>query len=210
MVFLTAKQLFEELLSYYGPQNWWPGVGFEIAVGAILTQNTSWKNVEIALENLRNIDLLNPENIVACEIDLLKNMIKPSGFFNQKSQYLKNFSKFWINNSNPSRDELLQIKGIGEETADSILLYLLNKPEFVVDAYTVRISNRIGLGKSDSKQYWKEFFEKALDKDIHLFNEYHALLVIHGKEKCNKKNPNCKECFLNRKCEYGKKQNYLL
>lgn len=210
MVFLTTKQLYEELLSYYGPQNWWPGEGFEIAVGTILTQNTSWKNVEITLENLRNFDLLDPEKIVACDNDLLKNLIKPSGFFNQKSQYLKNFSKYWINNSNPSRDELLQIKGIGEETADSILLYLLNKPEFIVDAYTIRISNRIGFGKSESKQYWKKFFEKTLDKDVHLFNEYHALLVIHAKEKCIKTNPNCKECFLNRKCEHGKKQKDLL
>ena len=203
---LSLKQLYNELLDYYGPQNWWPGEGFEIAIGAILTQNTSWTNVEKALENLRGANVLTPEQILECSELLLKNLIKPAGFFNQKAVYLKNLSKLWIKNSNPTREELLEVKGIGEETADSILLYLLNKPYFVIDIYSVRICNRLGFDKNINKNFWKNYFEASLEKDVKLFNEFHALLVIHAKSLCKKKSPNCSDCFLREKCDFGRKK----
>ncbi|MFW9922578.1 MAG: endonuclease III domain-containing protein [Candidatus Thorarchaeota archaeon] len=203
---LSPNILYDKLLTYYGPQNWWPGEGFEIAIGAILTQNTSWKNVEIAIENLREYGLLTPERIVESSIEVLKELIKPSGFFNQKAEYLKELSKFWIVNSNPTREELLSIKGIGEETADSILLYLLQKMEFVSDNYTVRISTRLGFGEEMSKSYWKSYYQKNLPKEITIYNELHALFVVHGKNFCSKKNPSCSICFLLENCDFGKRR----
>ncbi|MCK5184404.1 MAG: endonuclease, partial [Candidatus Heimdallarchaeota archaeon] len=128
---MQPRDLFEKMLAFYGSQNWWPGEGFEIAIGAILTQNTSWKNVEKALENLRNNNLLSPKSILECEDELLVEFITPVGFFNLKAQYLKNLCRLWISNPKPNRETLLSVKGIGEETADSILLYLLNEAEFV-------------------------------------------------------------------------------
>ena len=208
MCALSPKQLFNELLNYYGSQNWWPGEGFEIAIGAILTQNTSWNNVEKALLNLKNNDILTPEQILQCEDFLLKELIRPAGFFNQKAIYLKNISRLWIADQNPSREELLSVKGIGEETADSILLYLLNEPHFVIDIYTVRICNRIGFGNSSDKTFWKNFFESSLERDVYLFNEYHALLVIHAKNFCKKKSPKCNDCFLRKKCAFGQRKTH--
>lgn len=199
---LTTMELYQILYSHYGPQDWWPGEGFEIAIGAILTQNTSWKNVEKAIDNLRENDLLEPEKIIACPDDLLIQLIKPSGFFNQKSCYLKNISELWIRNRHPNRDELLSVKGIGQETADSILLYLFQKPEFVIDAYTIRISNRLGLHHSKNKQLLKNFYQKSLPKSVQIFNEFHALFVIHGKTTCLKRKPKCNECILSTKCNW--------
>ncbi|NHJ47837.1 MAG: endonuclease [Asgard group archaeon] len=202
---MHPNELFDKLFAYYGPQNWWPGEGFEIAIGAILTQNTSWKNVETALENLRKNDLLTPINILQANFEILKKLIAPSGFFNQKAQYLLNLCKLWVNNNNPTREELLAVKGIGEETADSILLYLLNQPEFVIDAYTVRISNRLGLSVSNSKKYWKDFYEAVISKSVSIYNEFHALFVIHAKTYCKKNTPDCFNCFLEKDCSFGLK-----
>lgn len=206
MTNLSPKTLFDKLLTYYGPQNWWPGVGYEIAIGAILTQNTSWKNVEIAIKNLQENNLLTPERIVESSIEILKELIKPAGFFNQKAIYLKELSKFWISNSNPSRGELLSIKGIGEETADAILLYLLNKAEFVIDSYTIRLSTRIGFGNNSKTNFWKRFYQDNLPEEVSLFNEFHALIVIHAKNFCTKRNPSCSACFLINDCNFGKKE----
>ncbi len=202
---MDPKSLFNKMHLFYGDQNWWPGEGFEIAIGAILTQNTSWKNVEKALKNLSKASLLNPHAILQSKNDFLKEQIKPSGYFNQKSIYLKNLSKLWIENPNPSRKELLAVKGIGAETADSILLYLLNTPEFIIDTYTIRIIERIGIGSFQSKSKWKEYFEKKIEKKISIFNEFHALLVIHAKTYCRKTNPLCSSCFLREDCQFGKK-----
>jgi len=196
--------LFKKMYHFYGDQDWWPGEGFEIAIGAILTQNTSWSNVEKALENLRKYALLDPQAILQSKDDFLKEQIKPSGFFNQKSKYLRNLSKLWIENPNPTRKELLAVKGIGEETADSILLYLLNSPEFVIDTYTIRISERIGLGSFHSKSKWKEFFETNIEKNVSIYNNFHALFVIHAKSLCKKNNPLCISCFLREDCLFGK------
>jgi endonuclease-3 related protein len=200
---MHPEVLFKKLLAQYGPQNWWPGEGFEIAIGAILTQNTSWKNVEIALEKLRKKNLLNPQAIYDCDMEELSKLIISSGYYNQKAFYLKNLSELWLRNPKPSREDLLAIKGIGEETADSISLYLLNKPQFVIDAYTVRISNRLGYSDSQNKKYWKDFYENSLEKDVYLYNEFHALFVNHAKTFCLKNNPLCSNCFLISDCNFG-------
>ena len=202
---MHPKNLFEKLFSYYGEQGWWPGEGFEIAIGAILTQNTAWTNVEKALVNLKDKNLMTPESILEHPIENLQKLIKPAGYFNQKAQYLRNLCELWINNPNPSREELLAVKGIGEETADSILLYLLDEPEFVIDTYTVRISTRLGYGSIERKTFWKDFYENQLPKDVQMYNEYHALFVEHAKRFCRKNNPDCKNCFLQSDCLYGKK-----
>jgi len=202
---MEPRELFEKMFAYYGPQNWWPGEGFEIAIGAILTQNTSWANVEKALANLKANNILTPEKILTCDDELLLQLIKSTGFYNQKAHYLKNLCELWIRNPKPSRKALLSVKGIGDETADSILLYLLSKAEFVIDAYTIRISRRIGFSKSYNKKFWKDFYMSKLDKDVQMFNEFHALFVEHGKRFCRKKDPLCCVCFLNTDCNYGKK-----
>jgi endonuclease-3 related protein len=207
---MTPRELFEKLYEYYGPQNWWPGEGFEIAIGAILTQNTSWTNVEKALVNLKQKGPLTPELILQLEKDELKKLITPAGYYNQKASYLSNLAKSWLENPHPTREELLAIKGVGEETADSILLYLFNKAEFVVDAYTVRISNRLGFDSSKKKNYWKAFYEQNLEKKPGLYNEFHALLVEHAKAFCTKKTPSCKNCFLQNECNNKKKENRKL
>lgn len=199
---MTPLELYKRLLSYYGPQNWWPGEGFEIAIGAILTQNTSWNNVEKALENLRENNLLTPKAILSCDENVLKKHIAPAGFYNQKAQYLYNLCNLWLKNSTPSRDELIAVKGIGEETADSILLYLFERPFFVIDKYTIRICRRLGFGSNKSKQYWKIFFEQKLPATTQLYKEFHALLVQHAKTFCLKRNPDCSHCFLQKDCDY--------
>ncbi len=200
---MEPQELFEKLFAYYGPQNWWPGEGFEIAIGAILTQNTSWGNVEKAIENLRRADLLEPQEITKCNLEFLKEQIKPAGFYNQKVVSLKSLSELWLKNSKPSRSDLLAVKGIGDETADSILLYLLQKPEFVIDSYTIRISTRIGMSNSTNKQFWKQYYQNQLKNEVELFNEFHALLVIHAKNYCSKRNPSCSACFLQNNCNYA-------
>lgn len=201
---MDPKELYCEFLSYYGPQHWWPGEGFEIPIGAILTQNTSWNNVEKALANLRKHNLLSPARILECDIAFLKKQIISAGYYNQKAAYLRNLSHFWLTHPSPTREQLLSVKGIGPETADSILLYLLDRPEFVVDIYTVRISNRLGFDNSPKKKYWKQFYEQELEADVQLFNEFHALFVVHAKTFCKKK-PLCHSCFLQEKCAYGRK-----
>jgi endonuclease-3 related protein len=203
---MDPYQLYTKMFSYYGKQDWWPGEGFEIAIGAILTQNTSWSNVELALANLKQKDLLTPNKILKYPITHLRDLIAPAGFFNQKTQYLHNLCELWVKNPQPTREELLAVKGIGAETADSILLYLLNIPEFVIDAYTVRISTRLGFGTSEKKAEWKNFYENSLPKDVQLYNEYHALFVIHAKRFCKKNNPDCQNCFLHSDCQFGRIQ----
>ncbi len=196
---MRLDQLYHSLLLKYGYQGWWPitGVGyhpkdysfprndrerFEICVGAILTQNTSWTNVEKALNNLHNNNLLSPEKIVKIDRAELSKLIKPAGYYNQKARYLQNFATFFLEHRGiPSREELLSIKGIGKETADSILLYGYNVPTFVVDAYTKRIFKREGILDSNNYDEVKEYVEKRLKKDYKIYQEFHALLVQHGK-----------------------------
>ncbi|WP_320169907.1 endonuclease III domain-containing protein [Maridesulfovibrio sp.] len=205
-------EYFRELSDSIGPCNWWPGeTPFEIAVGAILVQNTNWANVEKAIKNLKAANGLTPAGLRKFSPDELQELIKPSGFFRMKAQRLDNFLAFLENNSaecitdltdrdtSSLRQDLLSVNGIGPETADSILLYALNKPVFVVDAYTRRIFNRHMLIPEDiAYEELQDFFMDVLEEDVDLYNEYHALLVVTAKRWCKKSNPDCDNCPLRR------------
>ena len=199
------KEIYNILYKKYGKQNWWPTKSdnkkFEVIIGTILTQNTSWNNVEKAINNLIKNNVLDTEKIIKINKNKLALLIKSSGYYNQKAERLKIIAKFFFNNKDPNRKELLNLKGVGKETADSILLYAYNKPYFVVDAYTKRIMNRIGF-KEESYDELQELFHKSLEKDYKLFNEYHALIVKLAKENC-KKIPRCNDCCLKDKCKFN-------
>ena len=202
------RNIYNTLYSHYGPQNWWPGDSpFEVMVGAILTQNTNWDNVKRAISNIR--PYLDPFTLVGMDTDKLASMIKPSGFYNLKAKRLKNFLEFFVESYNGNVDKmrkmepdtirkgLLSVSGIGKETCDSILLYALSKPIFVVDAYTRRIGERHNLFSREADyDEIQEFFESHIERDVKIYNEFHALLVRVGKEKCKKKKPLCKSCPL--------------
>jgi len=207
-------KIYNSLYHYFGPLNWWPGdTPFEIMVGAILTQNTSWSNVEKAINNLKKENLLEPWKLYRLNQQELAQLIKPSGYYNIKAQRLKNFlnlfvkefegstKKMFSDDSKELRKKLLKVNGIGPETADSILLYAGKKAFFVVDAYTKRIFSRHKLISKDFTYYQiQEFFNQDLDRDVELFNEFHAQIVMLGKTICTSKNPDCTKCpiaFLN-------------
>jgi endonuclease-3 related protein len=207
-------KIYSSLYDYFGPLNWWPGATpFEVMVGAILTQNTSWSNVEKAINNLKKENLLEPRKLYRINQEELAQLIKPSGYYNIKARRLKNFVNIFVNDFEGStekmfsgdgrklRKKLLNVNGIGPETADSILLYAGRKPFFVVDAYTKRIFSRHKLITKNSTYYEiQEFFIKNLDKDVKLFNEFHAQIVMLGKTICTSRNPDCAKCpigFLN-------------
>lgn len=202
--------IYKKLYSYFGSQNWWPAdTPFEVIVGAVLTQNTSWRNVELAIRNLKKQKLLSASKLSRVSQRKIARLIKPAGYYNIKARRLNSFLKFFLANYQGSikrmsledtqqlRRNLLSVNGIGPETADSILLYALNKPVFVVDAYTRRIFFRHRFIK-DNEDYKKiqTLFMRNLKNNIKLFNEYHALLVRLGKEFCLKNNPRCKICPL--------------
>jgi len=200
-------QIYERLYKAYGPRHWWPGeTPFEVMVGAILTQNTSWRNVEKAIQNLKGVGVLNIMGISQLGKAELARLIRPSGFYRLKTGRLMAFVDFLFNHYNGSlnrmrreeaeilRPKLLQVKGIGPETADSILLYGLRKPIFVVDAYTKRVLSRHGIiSEAASYEEVQRLFMDHLPLDERLFNEYHALLVHLGKNVC-KKTPKCDIC----------------
>jgi endonuclease-3 related protein len=211
----TIYNIYKILLNHYGKQNWWPAeTRYEVVVGAVLTQNTSWKNVERAINNLKSEDLLEEEKILSVDEDKLKQLIKPAGFYNLKAKRLKNVTKFIVDNYGNTedmakvdkdiltlRDELLSVNGIGKETADSILLYALDRESFVVDAYTKRMFNRLGI--IDEKAEYddiKVLFERHLPKDLEIYKEYHALIVEHCKRFCRKK-PLCDNCPIRTFCK---------
>lgn len=192
--------IYHKLLEKLGEQRWWPAeTPFEVVVGAILTQRTKWENVETAIHNLKEHNLLDPDALAKVDRKKLESLVKCTGFYKQKAERLQIASGYFAENLLMSemliddlRNELLSLKGIGNETADSIILYALNKPKFVIDAYTVRICNCLGIsGRYDLLQ---ERFENELPPDIALFKEFHALMVIYGKEFCNKHK--CDECVL--------------
>ncbi|RJQ39871.1 MAG: endonuclease III domain-containing protein [Nitrospiraceae bacterium] len=199
----------DKLFKFFGPQNWWPGdTPFEIAVGAILTQNTNWGNVEKAINNLKKANVLNSKAIHDMPVKKLASLIQPSGYFNIKAKRLKSFINFLMNDYHGSmknmkkeemhslREKLLSVNGIGPETADSILLYALDKPIFVIDAYTKRVLSRHNiLGHDEAYDKFQELFHLSLKKDVKLFNEYHALFVRVGKMFCKPK-PRCEKCPL--------------
>lgn len=201
--------IYHCLFEKFGPQQWWPGDSpFEIMVGAILTQNTNWQNVEKAIYNLKREDLLYPK-VLLKNRNRIPELIKPSGFYRLKSRRLFAFLQWFVSNYNGEignfedkdtdliRKELLTIPGIGPETADSILLYALGRPVFVVDAYTRRMLSRHSLIEDDADyDEIKKLFEDNLFKDTRLYNEYHALIVRLGKQYCKKNDPLCNICPL--------------
>jgi endonuclease III related protein len=203
-------EVYERLLARFGPQHWWPGDSpFEIMVGAVLVQNTAWKNVERAIQNLRDASVMEPHALYALPPDELAEMIRPAGYFQVKAKRLRNLLKFMIdeydgsldamflNNLSTLREQLLAIHGIGPETADAILLYAGGLPTFVVDTYTHRVLARHGwIGYDSDYHDIKDYFETALPADANLYNEYHALLVRAGKDYCRKTAPKCEECPL--------------
>lgn len=179
---------------------------YEIAIGAILTQNTAWTNVEKALLNLKKLNLIDPGKILYIDEKELAEIIRPSGYYNQKAKKIKLLTNFLIKGNYltgeniPSRDSLLRLWGIGNETADSILLYGYNIPVFVVDTYTTRIFTRLGLLNEDRKyEDISIFFTDNLEKNYKIYQEYHSLIIKHAKEHCHKK-PICEGCVLNNIC----------
>jgi len=205
----ALTEIYQLLYDAFGPQHWWPGeTRFEIITGAILTQNTSWANVEKAITNLKSANRLTPEKLHHLDLAQLAQLIRPAGYYNIKAKRLKNFIDWLFENyqgeltnlesidTDQLRAELLAIKGVGRETADSILLYAFDRPIFVVDAYTARIVFRHGLiGPDADYEQLRELFESSLPADTQLFNEYHALLVRAGKEFCRPK-ARCPHCPL--------------
>jgi endonuclease-3 related protein len=195
------QQTFDVLFEAFGEQFWWPGDSpWEIAVGAVLTQNTSWTNVEKAIDNLKAIDCLDPHKTLQLPIPELEKAIYPSGFFRMKTQRLRAFTAWWLENVNdesklkPSnrtvenwRNNLLQVNGVGPETADSILLYAFDLPVFVIDAYTRRIASRhLGIASDISYNELQKIFMDNLSHDPAVYKEYHALLVHNAKNYCRK------------------------
>jgi endonuclease-3 related protein len=205
-------EIYQLLYDFFGPQHWWPGeTPFEIAVGAVLTQNTSWTNVERAIANLKAAGCLDACTLHDLDMAELETLIRPAGYFRIKAKRLRNFTTWLCDeyggdmanlegvNTARLREELLSISGIGPETADSILLYALNRPVFVVDTYTARVMARHGLISPEGLDYHQlqDLFMSNLDPDPALFNEFHALLVMVGKDYC-KPTPRCALCPLNR------------
>ncbi len=203
------SRIYQLLFKAYGPQQWWPGeTPFEVMVGAILTQNTSWKNVARAIGRLKEKGFLTPHGIDRLHPTALAELIRSSGYFRLKAERLKHFTRFLFDEYEGDlprmgrvplkelREKLLSVKGIGPETADSILLYGLEKPVFVVDAYTKRILSRHGLvSEKASYEEVQTLFMEHLPHEQRLFNEYHALLVHLGKWMCQKK-AKCEVCPL--------------
>jgi endonuclease-3 related protein len=206
----TLKKTYRKLFSAFGHQHWWPGdTSFEVIVGAILTQNTAWTNVEKAIHNLKKAKLLTPGKLHDLSQDEIAKYIRPAGYFNIKAKRLKHFLNYLFDNyggnlkkmfkkrTDALRRELLSVNGIGPETADSILLYAGNHPVFVVDAYTKRIFSRHQVVKADAEYHdIQGLFMKSLPHDVKMFNEYHALIVKAGKDFCRTRKPLCSKCPL--------------
>jgi endonuclease-3 related protein len=212
-------EIYRLLLARYSPQHWWPAdTAFEVIVGAILTQSAAWGNVEKAISNLKQARVMNPASLRKLPLSKLAKLIYPSGYYNAKALKLKSFvehleeahedslERLFSLDIHRLRSELLNIHGIGPETADSIILYAAHKPIFVIDAYTRRILSRLGLNPSmDNYPAFQAIFTGNLPADEKLFNEYHALLVRHGKDVC-KKVPLCDNCCLKGSCIYPTKR----
>jgi endonuclease III related protein len=204
------REVYEKLLAEFGPQRWWPGeTPFEVIVGAVLVQNTAWRNVERAIENLRDAGLMEPRKLYAVTEQETAELIRPAGYYQVKARRLRNLLKLIVERYEGSleamfhvhlatlREELLGVNGIGPETADAILLYAGGLPTFVVDTYTHRVLARHGwIGYEAGYDEIKDHFESSLPADAALYNEYHALLVRVGKEYCRKTEPKCAACPL--------------
>ena len=216
---LTPGQVYDRLFAAYGPQGWWPGGHdpFEVIVGAILTQNTAWANVERALAALRTAGALSPERMSALGEPELAELVRPSGTFRVKARRLRAFldmlharfggdlAALLALPADATRVTLLAVPGIGPETADAIALYAAGKPAFVIDAYTRRIVDRLGLAPEErSYGGYRSLFTSALAAEAALYSEYHALLVEHGKRRCTRNAPRCGGCPLADGCVYAR------
>ncbi len=206
-------EVYQLLHAAYGSQKWWPGdTPFEVVVGAVLTQNTAWHNVALAIANLKREGLLHPGSLLRADGERVKALIAPAGYYNVKYDRLMNLLRFldgqggdlegfWEVPVEQLRAELLGVKGVGPETADSILLYAFQRPVFVVDAYTRRLFSRLGYGWMEKGSYGEVqgFFTEAMPRDRALYNEFHALIVVHSKGTCKKK-PLCEGCCVRSRC----------
>lgn len=210
-------KLYDDLNAEYGDLHWWPAeTQFEIIIGAILGQATAWRNAAKAIDNLKAANVLDPEKMSKLSQDELETLILPSGYYRAKAKKVRAFlthlqahhnnqlDSLFAQELPPLREELLSIYGVGEETADTILLYAAQKPSFVVDTYTYRLLERLGLfsGKFHYGRL-REIFMDNLPHDSHLFNQYHALIVRHGARICQK-TPQCDKCMLRSQCPTGK------
>jgi endonuclease III related protein len=210
---ITLLDIYRRLSSKYGPQRWWPADGpFEVIVGAILTQSAAWKNVEKCILNLKVAGVLSPSGLRNLSSKELSGLIHSSGYYNAKAVKIKafvtwfgdkygdNLDKLFEEDLSRFREELLSIHGIGEETADSILLYAGNKPVFVIDAYTRRVVDRLRIPvKGNKYNHYQKLFTDNLPQDVHMFNEFHALFVALCKDNCLK-TPQCRKCCLAEIC----------
>lgn len=200
---MELHTLYRLLFRHYGPQHWWPAESpYEMMVGAILTQNTAWANVKKTIANFG--EKLTPAFVTEISDGELEEIIRPSGFFRQKAARLKTLTGWYARyrydietaraqGTDTLRMELLALKGVGRETADSILLYALQKPVFVIDAYTRRVFARLGFAVPSEYEVFRRFFEENLPRDPALYNEYHALIVRHATTVCRKR-PDCADC----------------
>ncbi len=207
------SKLLDLLLQAYGRQTWWPAdTPFEVMVGAILTQNTAWSNVEKAIANLRKNNLLNAHGLVAIPHPDLAGLIRPSGYFNIKAKRLQSFCHWYLQqggyealcrtDTNILRKALLSVHGIGPETADDMLLYAFQRPVFVIDTYTRRLFARAGLAGGDEPyEVLRHQVEQVLQNNVGDLNEFHALIVRHAKEHCRKQ-PLCPNCSVRRYCNH--------
>ena len=224
----TARQLdgvYRALLAEHGPQQWWPheqdgGDGaLEICLGAILTQNTAWRGAAAALDNLRAANALSLEAIDALPQDRLAELVRPSGHYNVKAHKLQEFARTVLDEHGGAlsslldgeleevRERLLEIWGVGPETADAMLLYAARKPTFVVDAYSYRLFERLDLAPGERRyDIYRDFFMTKLGPDVERLNEWHALIVRHGQRVCRRSNPRCEECSLLRRCPFGRRE----
>ena len=215
---MTFLSIYKNLFKHYGSQHWWPGDSpFEVMVGAVLTQNTAWTNVEKAIANLKQAKVLSAVKLAAMPADALAQLIRPAGYFNVKAKRLQSFCNWFLEQGGEKtlnrcddvelRNGLLSVNGVGPETADDMVLYAFNRPVFVIDAYTRRIFSCLGLVTGDeSYEQLRQQFEMQLsskikqrDELVSIYNEYHALIVLHAKDVCRKK-PRCSDCCLRRQC----------
>ena len=222
-----VMELYQRLLAEIGPRNWWPSIyggEFEIVCGAILTQNTRWRNAESALVNLRAADLWSFSAIHEADTPVLVDAVRPAGYHNTKARKLKEFasvvelefagrlSNMFALETVALRDRLLAIWGIGEETADDIVLYAANKPSFVIDRYTTRLIDRLGWYVPSSgrgaPRYsdYQTLFAQRLPEDVPLYNEFHAVIDGHGARTCTSRSPACKGCCLLDICPTGRER----
>ncbi len=220
MIESDIMNIYQKLLNHFGKRNWWPAeTPFEIIVGAILTQQTTWKNVERAINNLKKEKLMNANALAKVDINKIERTIRSSGFFRQKARRLKNtachlmsryngdLNAFFDRDINEIREELLALEGIGQETADSILLYAGGKPIFVVDSYTIRVCERLGLCTEKKYDQVQKWFMKRLPQAAGIYGEMHALIVELGKHYC-KAEPKCNGCPLMELCSFHSKNDY--